>query len=88
MDSNETNQSEKTFYQDQNVLVTQSRFVANGKTYAMRNISSVSNFRIKKSGCLAAFFIIIGFPAILAGDKAMAFGIIMVGIGIVIWINT
>ena len=43
------NQSEKIFYQDKNVTVTQSRFVVDGKTYAMRNISSVTNFKIKKS---------------------------------------
>ena len=31
MESKETNQSEKTFYQDQNVTVTNLRFLARGK---------------------------------------------------------
>jgi len=33
MKTNETKQAEKTFYQDENIYVTQSRFVVSGKTY-------------------------------------------------------
>lgn len=40
---------ENIFYQDENVKVTQSRFTVGSDTYAMRNISSVTNFEIKKS---------------------------------------
>lgn len=42
-------ESEKLFYQDSRVLVTQSRIVVDNKTYAMRNISSVSMFVKDKS---------------------------------------
>ena len=45
-------QDDKVFLKDSNVLVTQSRFVAGGKTYAMRNISSVTKYKIPKKSVL------------------------------------
>jgi hypothetical protein len=71
METNESNQSEKTFYKDTNVVVTQSRFVVSGKTYAMRNISSVTNYKIEKSIGGSIFLILIGIYAMLFGDSGM-----------------
>lgn len=88
MDSNQTTQPEKTFYQDQNVTVTQSRFVVSGKTYAMRNISSVSNYRIKKSISSGILLIIVGLIAIFVGGNGVILGIILLGIGIAIIATT
>ncbi len=51
-------QNEVIFYNDTNVTVTQSRFVTQSKTYAMRNISSVHVFEIVKSKMKAILFII------------------------------
>ena len=42
-------EQEKIFYQDSEVTVTQDRFVVGSETYAIENISSVSNFEIVKS---------------------------------------
>tara|TARA_Y100000589_G_C26928373_1_gene537290 strand:- start:190 stop:561 length:372 start_codon:yes stop_codon:yes gene_type:complete len=53
-------QDDKVFLKDSNVLVTQSRFVAGGKTYAMRNISSVTKYKIPKKIGTAIFLIIVG----------------------------
>lgn len=58
----ETNtQPETTFYQDAQILVTQSRYVTDTKTYAMRNISSVHVFEIVKSKTVQVILIAIGF---------------------------
>ena len=88
MESNETNQTEKTFYKDQNVYVTQSRFVVGGKTYAMRNISSVTNYRTEKSKAGAIFLILIGLLALTFGGSGMTFGVIMIAIGVLIIVRT
>lgn len=74
---------EKVFYQDKNVTVTQSRFIANGKTFAMRNISSVTNYRIEAGKGFAYFMIFIGFLFLFA-DSFRVFGGIMIVIGILV----
>lgn len=80
----ETPQQEKVFYQDANVTVTQSRFIAGSKTYAMRNISSVSLFKIEKSRALPIILILIG-GLMLFGDSSRIFGVILAAIG-VLWV--
>lgn len=58
--SQELKTSEKIFYQDESVKVTQSRFTVGNETYAMRNISSVTNYEIKKSRIKPILFTIGG----------------------------
>ncbi|TCO27099.1 hypothetical protein EV200_103433 [Pedobacter psychrotolerans] len=62
-----TLQKEVTFYQDVNV--TQSRYVTNSKTYAMRNISSVHIFEIIKSKTPPIILIILGILMLYRGFK-------------------
>ena len=76
-------QNEFTFYQDGNVTVTQSRFVTNSKTYAMRNISSVHIFEIIKSKTLPITMIIIGI-LMLFSDASRVLGLILLTLGIFI----
>ncbi len=76
-------QSEKTFYQDGNVTVTQSRLVAYGKTFAMRNISSVSSHHIKKS-LIAPILLIIAGITLLTMKATLVFGIILLAWGVLI----
>ncbi|MEH3113754.1 DUF6232 family protein [Pedobacter terrae] len=76
-------QNEFTFYQDGNVTVTQSRFVTNSKTYAMRNISSVHIFEIIKSKTLPITMIIIGV-LMLFSDASRVLGLILLTLGIFI----
>jgi len=80
-------QNELTFYQDVNVTVTQSRFVTNSKTYAMRNISSVHIFEIIKSKTLPVVMIIFG-SLMLFSDASRVFGFILLAIGILILVST
>lgn len=76
-----TIQNETTFYQDSTVTVTQSRFVTQSKTYAMRNISSVHIFEIVKSKMKAILLILMGIPLFFSG-KTILFAFILMALGI------
>jgi len=78
-----TLQQEVTFYQDVNVTVTQSRYVTNSKTYAMRNISSVHIFEIIKSKTPPIILIILGTLMLFSVDLRI-FGFILIALGILI----
>lgn len=82
MNHTDNQQTEKIFYQDNNVLVTQSRFIANNKTYAMRNISSVSNYRITKNSTGIYLLIFIGIIVLIAGGNGILWGLLLIGVGI------
>jgi len=78
-------QNEVTFYQDVNVTVTQSRYVTNTKTYAMRNISSVHIFEIIKSKTLPIIMVIVGLLLLFTAEIRII-GFITMAIGILILI--
>lgn len=73
--------AEKDFYVDQLVKVTQSRFIVGAKTYAMRNISSVSLYKIEKSRFIPIVLIVIGVLMLL-GENTRFFGVFLVGLGV------
>jgi hypothetical protein len=75
---------EVVFYQDQHVTVTQARFISQGKTYAMSNISSVSLFEIKRSRILEILMIIIGL-FMLAADDTRIVGVLLIMIAIALF---
>lgn len=72
--------TETTFYKDHNVVVTQSRYVTQSKTYAMRNISSVHIFEIIKSKRIPTACIIIGL-LLLFSESSRIVGIILAILG-------
>ncbi|KPE50450.1 DUF6232 family protein [Chryseobacterium indologenes] len=74
-------ENELTFYQDGFVTVTQSRYVTESKTYAMRNISSVHVFEIIKSRTKAVLMIIFGLFLLFSKD-IFWIGIIIIALGI------
>lgn len=76
MENNET-----IFYQDSSVIITQSRYVAYSKTYAMRNISSVHIFEIAKSNTKAILLIIFGIM-LLFSKEIFFMGIILIALGV------
>ena len=79
-----TLQNETTFYKDLQVTVTQSRFVTQSKTYAMRNISSVHIFEIVKNKITPIIFIILGVLLLFSKDT-MIYAILLITIGI-LWL--
>jgi len=70
-------QNEILFYQDLQVMVTQSRYIANSKTYAMRNISSVHLFEIVKSRTIPILMIVVGLLIFVIGDGKIIGGLIL-----------
>lgn len=76
-------QNETTFYQDVSVTVTQSRYVTQSKTYAMRNISSVHIFEIEKSRVMPILMIILGIP-FLFSRNVFWIGLILIILGILL----
>lgn len=78
------NQPENQFYHDGVVTVTQSRFVTQSKTYAMRNISSVHIFEIQKSRVGPIIMILLGFPFLFSG-KIFWMGLIIIALAI-LWL--
>ena len=79
---NESPAQERVFYKDTNVTVTQSRYLAGSKTYAMRNISSVSLYKIKKSRTMPIVLAAIG-AMLLFGDGTVALGACLAVVGVV-----
>lgn len=77
-------QNETTFYQDPTVTVTQSRFVTQSKTYAMRNISSVHIFEIVKSKVIPIILIILGLPMLIS-KETLFYGFLVILFGI-LWL--
>lgn len=71
---------EKNFYQDSTVTVTQSRFIVSGKTYAMRNISSVHVSKIEPSKKGAIIIILIGLVMAFSAEVRAA-GILFLVLG-------
>lgn len=78
------NQSEIQFYKDNFVRVTQSRFVTQSKTYAMRNISSVHVFEIEKNRTHPIIMILVGAPFLFYGDNFWI-GLIIIALAI-LWL--
>jgi hypothetical protein len=75
---NANEKSEKVFYESTHVSVTQSRYIAHGKTYAIRNISSVSLHRIGASHAWQIIVLIIGMSLFISREPVG----ICIGVGI------
>lgn len=75
-------EQEKVFFQTTDVTVTQSRFLAGRKTYAMRNISSVEVGQIKAKKTGATILIIVGI-VLLMPEGTRVFGGLLAVLGLV-----
>lgn len=51
---------EKTFFEYEDVKITNARFLSGGQTYAMSNVTSVKSFQEKPKRFWAIFILIIG----------------------------
>ena len=75
---------EKTFYQDPTVMVTNSRCIVAGQTYAMSGITSVRPFTEVPSKGGPILLMIVGAVFVMAGlAQSAAFGVLM-GIGLIV----
>lgn len=66
--------SETVYYEQDGVLVTNSRLVANGRTYSIGQVSSV-DLRRKGVGCLAPLLVLMGMAFIPTGLGVVGFWI-------------
>lgn len=74
---------EKTYFDEGGVLVTQSRFVVQGDTYAMRNVTAVKMKRIEASKGMPIAMIVIGLFAILSLTTwGVVVGLVVGGLGL------
>lgn len=71
-------QQERVFFQDTFVTITQSRYIARGKTYAMRNISSVAIFKIPADNTPEIIIVVCGVLLL----AAYGLGILLIILGI------
>ena len=55
---------EQIFFESQDVMVTNARFVSGSQTYAMSNITSVKTFERKPKRFWSIFFLLIGLVAV------------------------
>ena len=76
-------ENEKIFYKDANVLITQSRIVTYGKTYAMNNISSAGIIDRNKFFLKMASAIMLVFGLVGLYFKEYGMGITALGIALV-----
>ena len=80
---------ESIYFQDDKILVSQTRYIVSGTTYAIRNISSVAINNIEKSRFFPLFLLIVGLIAFLAtlavGDRGtemwIPIGLVLIVIG-------
>lgn len=77
MEENQTHQ-EKVFYKDNNVTVTQSRFIADNKTYAMRNISTVAVSEVADKHLFERIMLFIGILLAIADGSTRIAGVLLI----------
>jgi ABC-type siderophore export system fused ATPase/permease subunit len=75
---------EKIFFEEDDVSVSNSRFIVNGQTFAMGNVTSVKTGveEAKKGGAIVIG--IIGLLLLFSG-KALLVSIIIIGVGILVF---
>ncbi len=71
-------EQKKIFYQDPKVTVTQDKFVSDGETYAIKDISSVSNFEIVKSKNGPSMLMALGVILLVPSGMRILGGILVI----------
>lgn len=73
---------EKTFFEYEDVKVTNTRFISGSQTYAMSNITSVKTAVKKPSWFFPSLLLFIGAMTLITG--AVLFGLVLAAIGAVL----
>ena len=76
--------AEQTFFNENGVTVTNSRFITPGQTYAMSGVTSIRKLKITPSYKAPIITAIIGFISLGFGDSGIAIGILLI-IGAIAW---
>ncbi|MGK5078876.1 DUF6232 family protein [Janthinobacterium sp. HLX7-2] len=73
---------ERTFFEQGNVKVTNARFVSDGQTYAMSNVTSVKPFEKKPPRALGIILVLVGLGVMVGANTLL--GLLVLGVGLAI----
>jgi len=73
---------ERTFFEQGDVKVTNARFISNGQTYAMRNVTSVKPFEQKPPRAMGVIIALIGLGVMASGN--FMFGVMALAAGLAV----
>ncbi len=76
--------AEGTLYSDTAVLVSTTRLIVNGVTYPLANVSSVRLICQPPNRAAAVILIIVGVIALAFGSSGIVFGLLCIGLGVMI----
>ena len=78
---------EKIFLNQNNVSVSNSRFIVNGQTYAMSNVTSVKSGVTEPERGGSVWLVVIGLLCLFGSGWVFGLGIILIILGIAAWIG-
>lgn len=78
---------EKIFLNQENVSVSNSRFIVNGQTYAMSNVTSVKSGVTEPQRGGSILLIIFGLLCLLGNGWVFGLGCILIVLGIAAWLG-
>ena len=78
---------EKIFFNQGNVSVSNSRFVVDGQTYAMSNVTSVKSGTTPPSRGVAVLMALIGLVCLLGSGGVFIAGLVAIAIAVLVWIG-
>lgn len=79
---------EKIFFNQGNVSVSNSRFIVDGQTYAMSNVTSVKSGVTPPDRGAAIVITIIGLGCLLGSGWVFVGGLVALGIAVLAWIGS
>lgn len=78
---------EKSFFNQGNVSVSNSRFIVDGQTYAMNGVTSVKTGRKNPSRTGPIILGIVGLISMGGGIGTIIVGLAMIGLAVYWWVN-
>ncbi|AZN35133.1 DUF6232 family protein [Iodobacter ciconiae] len=78
---------EKIFFNQENVSVSNSRFIVNDQTYAMSNVTSVKSGITEPQRGGSIFLIVIGLLCLFGSGWVFGLGCILIVLGISAWLG-
>jgi len=77
--------SERTFFSDAGITITQARIVVPGQTYAMSGVTSVATYRKDPSRTGPIVLGILGVLSLIGGAKTILGALIFLGLAVAWW---
>jgi len=77
---------EKSFFTSSNISVSNSRFIVDGQTYAMSNVTSVKT-GIEKANKVVGVLVTLSGLVVLIGSESIIWGVIITAIGVLAFIG-